>query len=258
MNKLSPTTGIFNFSRVIYIWGSPLEYSISPFFQEHALLLSGCRTLYKIFRGGEKEFSGLLRADNCIGANITAPFKVDALEICDKLTQQAVASGCVNTIYKIDGELWGDITDGTGMVKWLVFKDKPVDRVNILGNGGSAMALCASLSELGCRISIFGRKEKGWENTFGSFYDFSLWKNDATTINTMPFNVFEPGVINIGYSFGNISEDAAGMLSFQGLESARRWLGKKMIDEKKYSDIVFMHHKAQLNSTLILKLAGII
>ena len=258
MNRPFPITGTFKFNRVIYIWGSPLEYSLSPFFQEHALCLSGTNAVYKIFRGGKDEFLKLLRDDNCIGANITMPFKTEAISICDNITEKAKKSGSVNTIFKSDGTIWGDSTDGTGLVKWIALKEKPLSEIHILGNGGSAMAIAVSLADLGCRTTVFGRKEKGWERSFCTFCDISTWRSGILTINTTPFEINEPGVINIGYSFENISEDAAGMLAFQGFSSAKRWNKETIIDELKFVRIVFMHRLAQQNRYLILKLAGIV
>jgi shikimate 5-dehydrogenase len=258
VNRPFPITGTFKFNRVIYIWGNPLEYSLSPFFQEHALCLSGINAVYKIFRGGKDEFSELLRADNCIGANVTTPHKTEVISICDNITEKAMRSGSVNTIFKCDGRIWGDSTDGTGLVKWITLKEKQLNEASILGNGGSAMAIAASLADIGCITTVFGRKEKGWERSFCTFCDISTWKSGVLTINTTPFDINEPAVINIGYSFENISEDAAGMLAFQGFEAALRWNGEKMIDEFKFVRIVFMHRLAQQNRYLILKLAGII
>ena len=242
-------------TKIIYIWGSPLDFSLSPFFQEHCAILGSQRILYKIFRGSASEFSELLKSERCIGANVTIPHKVDALELCEELTDKAENAGSVNTIFKKNGKICGDNTDGTGLVKWLKIKGTCLEKCAILGNGGSARSIAAALFEEKCKITIFGRTEKGWEKNFGGFKNLSEWKNDVFTISTLPFEVKGKSLINIGYSSGNISIDATMMLAFQGWLGAQRWFGKT-VSEETFARVTLLHAKAQSNQTFILNLAA--
>ena len=243
-----------NQTKFIYIWGFPLDFSLSPFFQEHCAILSGKRILYKIFRGSTEEFFQLLKSEKCIGANVTIPHKIEAAELCDDLTEKAQKAGSVNTIFKADGKIIGDNTDGTGLVKWLKIKGADLEKCEILGNGGSARSIAAALSEENCRITIFGRTEKGWEKNFGSFCNLSEWKNDTLTISTLPFEVKGKNIVTIGYSSGKASIDSQMMLAFQGWLGAQRWFGKTLPAED-FARIVKLHAKAQSNQGLILNLA---
>jgi shikimate 5-dehydrogenase len=256
VNKPFPITGTSDKAPVIYIWGDPLDYTLSPFFQEHALSLCGHRVIYRVFRGNIEEFKQRLLSENCIGANITAPHKKTAIEICEKLSDRAVKAGSVNTIYKKEGKLYGDSTDGLGFVKWLKFKNKAVNEICVLGNGGSSMAISSALFEEGAIVTVYGRNEKGWEKKYGVFKDLSEWKKGILSVNTLPFEINEKNVMNISYSFEKMSEDAAGMLAFQGFLSALKWFSDMKIDEKKFARIVFLHYFASRNHALILKLAG--
>jgi len=242
-------------TKIIYIWGFPLDFSLSPFFQEHCAILSKNRILYKIFRGEKEEFLQLLQSERCIGANVTIPHKIDALNICGELTETAEAAGSVNTIFKVRNKIVGDNTDGTGLVKWLKIKGSDLERCEILGNGGSARSIAAALSSENCEITIFGRTEKGWEKNFGKFKMLLEWKNDFLTISTLPFAVEGKNVITIGYSSGKISIDARMMLAFQGWLGAKRWFGETLPAEK-FARITDLHANAQLNQGLILNLAG--
>ena len=239
----------------ICIWGNPLDFSLSPFFQEHCAILAGKRILYKIFRGGTQEFLQLLKSEKCIGANVTIPHKIEAAELCDELTEKARKAGSVNTIFKENGKICGDNTDGAGLVKWLKIKGEPLKNCAILGNGGSARSIAAALSEEKCEITVFGRTEKGWEKNFGGFKNLSEWKNDVFTISTLPFEVKGKNLVNIGYSSGNISIDATMMLAFQGWLGARRWFGKT-VSEETFARVTLLHAKAQSNQTFILNLAA--
>jgi len=258
VNSHFPTTGIFNKASIVYIWGNPLDFSLSPFFQEHALCLSGRRIIYRIFRGEKEKFIELLNDPQCIGANITVPFKKEALSICRIITARGKKAGSINTIFKKNGKLAGDCTDGVGLFRWLSLKGMALKQISILGNGGSSMAISSALKEKSIEITIFGRNEKGWEKKIGSYEDIKHWKRNGLTINTTPFEINEPNVINIGYTFGNISEDAAGMLAFQGYEAAKNWVGNKLITEELFVKNVFLHRSAQMNIFLISKLAGLI
>ncbi|MBR6421579.1 hypothetical protein IKS86_02550 [bacterium] len=244
-----------NHTNFIYIWGNPLDFSLSPFFQEHCAILAGKRILYKIFRGSAREFLQLLKSGRCIGANVTIPHKIEAAELCDELTEKARKAGSVNTIFKENGRIIGDNTDGAGLVKWLKIKGADLERCAILGNGGSARSIAAALSEEKCKITIFGRTEKGWEKNFGGFKNLSEWENDVFTISTLPFEVKGKNLINIGYSSGNISIDATMMLAFQGWLGAQRWFGET-VSEETFARVTLLHAKAQSNQKFILNLAA--
>ena len=241
-------------TKIIYIWGFPLDFSLSPFFQEHCAILAGDRILYKIFRGSAEEFSELLKSERCIGANVTIPHKIKAAELCGELTEKAKKAGSINTIFKANGKIIGDNTDGAGLVKWLKIKGVDLKTCTILGNGGSARSIAAALFEEKCRITIFGRTEKGWEKNFGSFAPLPEWKDDVLTISTLPFEVKGRKIVTIGYSSGKASIDAAMMLAFQGWLGAQRWFGKT-VSEDTFARITLIHAKAQSNGQLILNLA---
>lgn len=50
------------------------------------------------------------------GMNVTVPFKEDAFLLCDALTERAQAAKAVNTLWTKQGEIYGDNTDGQGLV----------------------------------------------------------------------------------------------------------------------------------------------
>ena len=216
--------------------------------------MSGSRILYKIFRGNAEDFLKLLTSDRCLGANVTIPHKIKAIELCDELTEKAQKAGSVNTIFKIGNKIIGDNTDGAGLVKWLKIKGQNLERCAILGNGGSARSIAAALSEENCRITIFGRTEKGWEKNFGIFRNISEWKDDIFTISTLPFEIKGKDIITIGYSSGKVNIDATMMLAFQGWLGSQRWF-EKTVPEETFARVTLLHAKALSNQQLILNLA---
>ncbi len=96
------------------------------------------------------------------GLNITAPFKYDAFSYAHKLSERATLAQAVNTLaLQEDGTLWGDTTDGTGLVSdikdRLGWEIKGKD-VLILGAGGAVRGvLYPLLKEAPSQLSIANR-----------------------------------------------------------------------------------------------------
>ncbi len=85
------------------------------------------------------------------GINITVPFKLDAFESADQLSQRAQTAHAVNTfVFNDDGKTSGDNTDGIGLVNDIElnglrpFKDQ---KVLILGAGGAVQGILDPLLE---------------------------------------------------------------------------------------------------------------
>lgn len=86
-----------------------------------------------------------------LGANVTIPHKRAALERCDAISETARVIGAVNTLtFRDDGALFGDNTDGPGLVR--VFEALGAERlarVQVLGAGGAARAVLWALVRSG-------------------------------------------------------------------------------------------------------------
>ena len=75
------------------------------------------------------------------GANVTAPFKLEAFRLADQLSSRAQAAGAVNTLSFEAGRIIGDNTDGVGLVHDIV-SNAGVSitgrQVLLMGAGGAA------------------------------------------------------------------------------------------------------------------------
>ncbi len=96
------------------------------------------------------------------GANVTVPFKVEAAQFADSLTNRARAAAAVNTLWQTaDGRIWGDNTDGAGLVCDLRNRlaiELTDANVLILGAGGAVRgAVPALLAENPARLTIANR-----------------------------------------------------------------------------------------------------
>lgn len=144
--------------------GNPIAHSKSP--QIHAAFAAqtGQRMQYGAllapldgFRATVAEF----RSNGGRGLNVTVPFKLEAHALADALSQRAEAAGAVNTL-RFDAEgIYGDNTDGAGLIRDLVHNlGQPVGgaRVLLLGAGGAARgALLPLLDEHPASLLIANR-----------------------------------------------------------------------------------------------------
>ena len=133
------------------VFGNPIRHSKSPFI--HALFAhqTGQPLTYERIEASLDDFAGALRAFFAAGGkgcNVTVPFKEEAFRLADRLSDRARLAGAVNTLkWTDDGLLWGDNTDGAGLVQDLKFNGEGVEgrRVLLIGAGGAARGVIGPL-----------------------------------------------------------------------------------------------------------------
>jgi shikimate dehydrogenase len=93
------------------------------------------------------------------GANVTAPHKLAAFEICDTVEDSARRAGAVNTLVFRDGRITGRNTDGIGFVANLRAHgvDPAAGPALVLGAGGAARAVVAALLDQGIPVTLANR-----------------------------------------------------------------------------------------------------
>ena len=104
--------------------GNPVAHSLSP--RIHSEFARQCAQNLE-YEAIELPVDGFidgvadLRRRGYRGLNVTVPFKREAWESCDQLSERAATAGAVNTlIFDEDGGVHGDNTDGIGLVRDLV------------------------------------------------------------------------------------------------------------------------------------------
>ncbi|MFZ6746281.1 shikimate dehydrogenase [Undibacterium sp. JH2W] len=95
------------------------------------------------------------------GANVTLPFKLEAFALATELSERARIAGAVNTLKFESGCIYGDNTDGIGLVADIV-RNAGVSlhgkRLLLLGAGGAARgALLPLLQEQPATLTIANR-----------------------------------------------------------------------------------------------------
>ena len=130
------------------VFGNPIAHSKSPDIHMHFAKQTQQDISYTRILGDDIEFENQVKdffKQGGHGLNVTSPFKDRAYAMCDVLSQRAQKAGAVNTLMMgKNGDLFGDTTDGVGMVRDIVeFHGKAIKgkRVLIVGAGGAVQGI---------------------------------------------------------------------------------------------------------------------
>ena len=134
------------------VFGNPIAHSKSPLIHRLFAEQTGQALTYEPLLAPLDDFPGFARAffaGGGMGANVTVPFKEQAFQLADQLSQRARRAGAVNTLKMTgDGLLLGDNTDGTGLVRDLLENAAiPLrgQRILLLGAGGAVRGVLEPL-----------------------------------------------------------------------------------------------------------------
>ncbi|HEX5589091.1 MAG TPA: shikimate dehydrogenase [Candidatus Limnocylindrales bacterium] len=149
--------------RVVLI-GHPVAHSLSAAMQQAAFDARGIDAAYELWDRPPIELPDAiaeLRDDAFLGANITIPHKERVVPLIDRLTEEAHATGAVNTITREGRRLVGHNTDVPGFaaaLDALVGRAKMPRQAVVLGAGGGARAVVYGLIREGfTRVVVFNR-----------------------------------------------------------------------------------------------------
>lgn len=124
--------------------GFPIKHSASPQMHQAALDEAKIEANYirvEVEPGSVDAAFKEMEKLGFTGCNVTVPHKLDAMALCDELTDDAKALGATNTILFKDGKRIGHNSDGPGLAQ-AILEDfgKPLSelRVLLLGAGGGA------------------------------------------------------------------------------------------------------------------------
>lgn len=253
------------------VFGHPIAHSKSPLI--HALFAeqTGERLTYAAQDVPPEAFETEARnffAGGGKGLNCTVPLKELAWKIADHRSQRAERSRAVNTLaLRSDGTIYGDNTDGVGLVRdltvnlQLTLKDL---RILLLGAGGASRGVIGPLLEHGpARLVIANRtpekavrlaeefgdlgpiKGCGFSDLSRESFDLVLNATAASLsgeVPELPENILRPGGCCYDLAYGTeptpfvlwgldegagISVDGLGMLVEQAAEAFLIWRGMR-------------------------------
>jgi shikimate dehydrogenase len=149
--------------RVVLI-GHPVAHSLSGAMQQAAFDELGIDARYELWDRTPMALGEAIieiRSEDFLGANVTIPHKERVVPMVDRLTEEAGATGAVNTITRDGRRLVGHNTDVPGFkvaLDRLVGKQKMPKQAVVLGAGGGARAVVYGLITEGFqRVIVFNR-----------------------------------------------------------------------------------------------------
>ena len=217
MTDLIPLAGVL---------GHPIAHSRSPRVHRHWLRRYGLPGHYVPLDVAPDDLEEVLRAMprmGFVGANVTIPHKESALRLCDLVTDRAALVGAVNTlIFRADGKLHGDNTDGYGFLA-NIRQTAPAWQPRsgpaaVFGAGGASRAVIVALLEAGVpEIRLANRSRPRADALQGEFgarltvYDWNkageMLTGAVTVVNAtslgmagqtafrVPLDALEPGAL---------------------------------------------------------------
>jgi len=140
-----PTIAPATEGRELYaVVGNPVAHSKSPFIHARFAGQTGEPVEYRHLLAPIGGFADTVRAFIAAGGrglNVTVPFKLEAHGLADRLSARAEAAGAVNTLRVDSDGLYGDNTDGVGLVRDIESNlgvRLAGARILLLGAGGAA------------------------------------------------------------------------------------------------------------------------
>ena len=109
-------------------------------------------TSYDIFEMEPDQLQDFFNRSDLQGLNITIPYKINAMQACQSISDIAESIGCVNTMVKQkDGSWYGTNTDYDGFLATLSWSNISVNEKHclILGDGASSNTVHVALERLG-------------------------------------------------------------------------------------------------------------
>ncbi len=245
--------------------GNPIGHSRSPAIHAAFALQTGQDLVYERCLAPLDGFGATvaeLIAVGCKGANVTVPFKLDAAALASTLSARAQAAGAVNTLTFADGAIFGDNTDGAGLVNDIVRNagfSIAGKRVLLLGAGGAARgAIVPLLGERPAQLVIANRTRATADALVQRFageslsacefadldgqFDLVVNATSASLLDTMPpvpAGVFSSATLALDMMYGSkptvfmafasshgaTARDGLGMLVEQAAEAFSIWRG---------------------------------
>ena len=138
----------------LVLLGTPVAHSLSPIFQQAALVAAGIPISYDALDVAASDLDAVLAQLSLDGAagNVTVPHKIAVYDRCAVRTAIAQRAGAVNTFWFADGTLHGDNTDVGGFTAAVdaLRGDSPLPtNIVLLGAGGAAAAVCTAAEAWG-------------------------------------------------------------------------------------------------------------
>jgi shikimate dehydrogenase len=137
------------------VMGYPVSHSRSPVIHRLFALQTGQNIQYELLQVLPEKLESSIRQFQRTGGrglNITVPHKSEVIRLVDQMSERASRAGAVNTLAFQDGDVFGDNTDGVGLLRDL--NDNLRLRlagatILVLGAGGATRGIVGPLLDAG-------------------------------------------------------------------------------------------------------------
>ncbi|MGH9300694.1 MAG: shikimate dehydrogenase [Acidimicrobiales bacterium] len=144
--------------------GDPVAHSLSPAIHNAAFSATGLDWAFVAFPVRAGEVGPALTGAQALGVaglSVTMPHKAAVFEALSDLTPAARRLESVNVVFRRQGELAGDNTDGAGLINWMAAEcqfEAEGKRCVILGAGGAARSVVLALAQAGAvEVTVLNR-----------------------------------------------------------------------------------------------------
>ena len=136
------------------VMGYPVSHSRSPAIHRVFAMQTGERIQYELLQVAPDKLESAIRQFQNTGGkglNITVPHKTKVIRYVDQMSERATTVGAVNTLVFRDDGIFGDNTDGIGLLRDLVVNlglSIEDSNILILGAGGATRGILGPLLEM--------------------------------------------------------------------------------------------------------------
>jgi len=134
--------------------GYPISHSRSPVIHRLFALQTHESIQYELLQVSPENLETAVRQFQRTGGkglNITVPHKAEVTKLVDQMSERAATAGAVNTLAFRDGQIYGDNTDGIGLLRDLAVNlgiSIEGASILILGAGGATRGIVGPLLEM--------------------------------------------------------------------------------------------------------------
>lgn len=178
------------------VFGNPIAHSKSPLIHRLFAEQFGLQIDYQAQLSVESDFEAdvrTLQQSGFSGCNVTMPFKLQAFQLADELSERAKIAGAVNTLSLYPDKIVADNTDGQGLVGDLALTISLKGRhILLLGAGGAAKGCIYPLFQAGVsKISIWNRSHEKAQQLAKQLHSLG----DITAVTTEQLFGLQPEII---------------------------------------------------------------
>ena len=144
--------------------GEKLGHSFSKIIHDKYFKYKGIDSAYDLIEIPKDELEDRvmsMKDEGYGGYNVTIPYKIDVMNMCDEVFDEAQKIGSVNTVSLKNGKMLGYNTDYHGLRLSILQSGVAIagKKIVVLGTGGASKAVTALCEDMGCSdITLVSRK----------------------------------------------------------------------------------------------------